>query len=62
LNTKFFSEKKFDFFSVEKSYFYQSSLFLVQDRWKPCLYTIRRSKLHYFRQNYITMKTYRQTT
>ena len=30
--------------------------------WHYCLYTIWRSKLHYFRQNYTTIKTYRWTT
>ena len=30
--------------------------------WRHYIYTIYRSKLHYFRQNYTTMKTYRWTT
>jgi len=30
--------------------------------WCHYIYTIWRSKLHYFRQNYTTMKTYRWTT
>jgi len=30
--------------------------------WRHYLYTIWRYKLHYFRQNYTTMKTYRLTT
>jgi len=30
--------------------------------WRHYIYTISRSKLHYFRENYTTMKTYRWTT
>jgi len=30
--------------------------------WLHYIYTIRRSELHHFRQNYATMKTYRWTT
>jgi len=30
--------------------------------WRHCIYTIWRSKLHCFRKNYTTMKTYRWTT
>ena len=30
--------------------------------WRHSIYTIRRSKLHYFRQNYTTVKKYRWTT